>query len=98
MTDTPESEIVALRVRVSGRVQGVFFRDSTRREAEALGLRGWVQNRPAGRVEGLFVGTREACEKALAFVRVGPPRASVTDVTIEWTSPPRDLPARFSVR
>lgn len=93
-----DNQDVALRVRVSGRVQGVFFRDSTRREAEALGLQGWVQNLPDGRVEALFVGSREACEKALAFVRVGPPRAEVTGVDVEWTAPPRDLPANFSVR
>ena len=98
MTDTPDNRNVALRVRISGRVQGVFFRDSTRREAEALGLSGWVQNLPDGRVEAWFVGTRDACEKALAFVRVGPPRANVTGVEVEWELPPRDVPERFSVR
>lgn len=89
---------VALRVRVSGRVQGVFFRDSTRREAETLGLSGWVRNLPDGRVEALFVGTRDACEKALAFVRVGPPHAHVTGVEFEWESDPRDVPSKFTVR
>jgi len=98
MTDTPDNRNVALRVRVSGRVQGVFFRDSTRREAEVLGLSGWVRNLPDGRVEALFVGTRDACEKALAFMRVGPPRAHVTGVDVEWESPPSDVPARFTIR
>jgi acylphosphatase len=98
MTQPPDNPNVALRVRVSGRVQGVFFRDSTRREADALGLRGWVQNLPDGRVEAWFVGTRDACERALAFVHVGPPRAQVSEVEFEWESPPRDIPARFSIR
>jgi acylphosphatase len=91
--------IAALRVRVSGRVQGVFFRDSTRREALALGLCGWVRNLPDGSVEAYFVGPREACEKALAFVRVGPPRAHVTGVDLVWEEDaPREAPAAFEIR
>lgn len=73
-----------LRVIVSGRVQGVFFRESTRREASALGLAGWVRNLSDGRVEAVFTGPRERCERALAFVRVGPPAASVTHVEVQW--------------
>jgi len=89
---------VALRATVSGRVQGVFFRDTTRREAEALGLAGWVQNLADGRVEALFVGSRDACERALAFLRIGPPRAHVTDVEFEWDTAPVDVPATFEIR
>jgi acylphosphatase len=87
-----------LHVWVEGRVQGVFFRESTRREASALGLSGWVRNLPDGRVEAFFVGPREACERALAFVRQGPPASSVTRVEQRWeeTAP---APAReFEVR
>jgi acylphosphatase len=87
----------ALHVWVSGRVQGVFFRESTRRHADALGLAGWVRNLDDGRVEALFVGPREHCERALAFVRVGPPAADVTDVTLEWESPPADGAGVFRV-
>ena len=61
---------VALHVWISGRVQGVFFRESTRRRSIALGLKGWVGNLPDGRVEGLFVGSRSACEQALEGTRV----------------------------
>lgn len=73
-----------LHVWVEGRVQGVMFRESTRRMASSLGLSGWVKNSPDGRVEALFAGTREQCERALEFVRTGPPVASVQRVKVEW--------------
>jgi acylphosphatase len=82
---------------VSGRVQGVFFRDSTRRRALELGLGGWVRNLPDGRVEAVFHGPRDACEQALEFVRVGPPGARVTDVKASWEEE-RDAPRPFEVR
>ena len=88
----------ALHVWVSGHVQGVFFRDSTRQRAVSLGLTGWVKNLPDGRVEALFVGSREACEQALEFVGTGPPSASVTDVSHRWEDPPADVPPVFEVR
>lgn len=74
----------ALHVWVSGRVQGVFFRDSTRRQARALGLSGWVRNLADGRVEAVFYGPRAACEAALAFVGRGPEGAHVTSVEHTW--------------
>ena len=73
-----------LHVWVRGRVQGVFFRDSTRRAAVGLGLRGWVRNLPDGRVEAVFVGDEAACKKALEFVRRGPPHARVDEVATRW--------------
>lgn len=73
-----------LRVWVRGRVQGVFFRDSTRQAAAALGLCGWVRNLPDGRVEAVFQGGSDACRKALEFVRRGPPHARVDDVETRW--------------
>jgi acylphosphatase len=88
----------ALHVWVSGRVQGVYFRDSTRQRASALGLKGWVRNLPDGRVEALFVGPRSACEQALEFVRSGPPPAHVTGVVHEWEEPPEEVSATFQVR
>jgi acylphosphatase len=92
------AEHVTLRVRVSGRVQGVFFRDTTRRRALDLGLSGWVRNLPDGRVEALFCGPRVACEAALAFVRSGPPSARVDGVEIEWGGPPERAWPGFEVR
>jgi acylphosphatase len=65
---------------VDGRVQGVFFRDSCRREAVAAGVGGWVRNLPDGRVEAAFEGPTDAVERLVEWCRVGPPRATVTAV------------------
>lgn len=88
----------ALHVFVSGRVQGVFFRESTRQKAWALGLCGWVRNLSDGRVEARFEGTREKCEQALGFVRMGPPRASVANVDVEWEELPLAPDGGFEIR
>jgi acylphosphatase len=72
------------QVRVTGRVQGVFFRQSTVEMAQGLGLNGWVRNLPDGSVEALFEGEREVVEQALVWCRQGPPRAAVDDLVIEW--------------
>jgi acylphosphatase len=77
MTDT-----VRRRVVVRGEVQGVFFRDSTREEAQARGLSGSVTNRDDGAVEAVFEGPREAVEALVAFCREGPSRAHVEDVEV----------------
>ena len=80
-----ESEKIRRRVVISGRVQGVGFRWSCRRTAEALGVAGWCRNLPDGRVEAVFEGDRTAVEGAVAWARGGPPSAIVTsfDVTPE---------------
>ncbi len=75
------------RVVVSGRVQGVWFRASTREVAEGLGVRGFVRNLPDRRVEAVLQGSRPAVEKAIAFMREGPPGAVVTEVAVEWREP-----------
>ncbi|MCL5291750.1 MAG: acylphosphatase [Actinobacteria bacterium] len=67
-----------VRVIISGRVQGVFFRAYTRQEAESRGLRGWVRNLPDGRVEAVFEGDERAVDDMVAWCRVGPPAAAVT--------------------
>ena len=67
---------------VSGVVQGVFFRDTCRRRAQAEGVSGWVRNRSDGRVEALFEGPPEAVERMVAWCREGPPQASVEHVDI----------------
>jgi acylphosphatase len=97
MTDPPP-KIWKLHVRVEGRVQGVMFRESTRREATALALSGWVRNLPDRRVEAVFIGPREACERALSFVRTGPPAASVSHIEIEWEETSEKPAGEFAIR
>lgn len=65
---------------VEGRVQGVFFRDSTRWEAIELGLKGWVKNRFDGSVEVVAEGSRDKVEKLIQWCHHGPPAARVTRV------------------
>lgn len=77
------SDQVRVRVLAGGRVQGVFFRDSTRQEARRLGLTGWVTNRPDGRVEAEFQGPRDAVDAAVAFCRRGPGHADVRDLDVD---------------
>ena len=84
------------RVVVHGDVQGVFFRDSTRKEARAAGVAGWVSNRPDGAVEAVFEGTEEAVERLVAFCREGPSTASV--VRVEETVESPEGIAGFEVR
>jgi acylphosphatase len=86
-----------LMARVHGRVQGVMFRESTRRRAHELGLSGWVRNDVDGCVACSFIGSREACEQALAFVRVGPPAASVSRVDVAWEETAESASGTFVV-
>ena len=72
--------MAALRFIVSGKVQGVWFRASTRDEAFKLGLRGHARNLPGGDVEVLAVGDAEAIEQLAAWLQHGPPMARVDAV------------------
>ena len=67
---------------VSGRVQGVFFRDDCRQEAVAAGVAGWVRNRPDGRVEATFEGEPDAVDRLVSWCRTGPPSARVSGVEV----------------
>jgi acylphosphatase len=75
------------RVVAHGRVQGVFFRDSTRREAERRGVAGWARNTADGTVEAVFEGDPDAVEAMVAFVRAGPGHSSVSDVEVHKEEP-----------
>ena len=70
-----------------GRVQGVFFRDSTRRRAESLGVAGWVTNRDDGAVEAVFEGEPDAVESMVGFTREGPGHADVSDLEVTEEEP-----------
>ena len=87
---------VRRRVVVEGRVQGVWFRAATAEQARALGLAGWVRNRPDGRVEAVFEGAPAAVDAALAFCRRGPPAARVERVEVREEAP--EGLAGFAVR
>ncbi len=85
------AEKVRVHVVIAGRVQGVFFRASTRDEARARGLAGWVRNLPDGRVEALFEGDRPVVENMLAWCRKGPPYSYVDRVDEDWQPYQGDL-------
>jgi acylphosphatase len=78
---------VRRRVVVSGRVQGVFFRQSCAHEAAAVGVAGWVENRPDGRVEAVFEGPDEAVDRLVAWCGHGPRSARVDDVSVTEEEP-----------
>ncbi len=84
------------RVLVSGKVQDVFFRDSTQREAENAGVGGWVRNLPDGRVEAVFEGDDQAVDRMVAWCREGPDAAEVRDVEAHDEEP--EGLSGFSVR
>lgn len=71
------ADVERRRVVAHGEVQGVFFRDSTRQEAERRGVAGWISNRSDGAVEAVFEGPAEAVEELVEFCRAGPGRARV---------------------
>jgi len=74
--------VIRRRVVVHGRVQGVFFRDSTRRRAQQLGVAGWVSNRWDGAVEAVFEGENDAVERLVRFMHDGPRGADVERVEV----------------
>lgn len=71
-----------VHVFISGKVQGVFFRSSTKDIAKKLGLYGWVRNLADGRVEAVFEGEKDAIEKMLEWCKVGPEYAKVTGIEV----------------
>jgi acylphosphatase len=96
-TNSPVPEgSVRRRVIVRGNVQGVFFRDSTREQAEQQGVSGWVSNRSDGAVEAVLEGPADAVERVLKFLHDGPSRADVDDVEVREEEP-EDL-SSFEVR
>ncbi len=90
------SELVRRRIVVRGHVQGVFFRDSCRREANSRGVAGWITNRPDGAVEAVFEGQPDAVAALVDFCRRGPRGADVDSVD-ESSEEPEGL-SGFQVR
>jgi acylphosphatase len=72
------------RLRIHGRVQGVFFRGTMCEEARRLGVRGWVRNCADGTVEAVVQGPQAAVDRLVVWAHGGPPGALVTDVEVAW--------------
>ena len=87
---------IARKVRVFGRVQGVFFRQWAVNQARALGVSGWVRNCPDGTVEAHVFGEEDSVAKIVAAMRQGPSQARVEDLTVDVIEP-EEL-SGFSVR
>lgn len=75
---------VRAEIKIQGRVQGVFYRQSTMETANRLGLTGWARNSRDGSVEAVFEGEKAAIDQAIEWCRQGPPAARVTDVSVDW--------------
>ena len=89
--------MVRARLLISGIVQGVGYRYSCRREAQGLGLTGWVRNLPDGRVEAVLQGTREQVERIIKWCYRGPGEARVSDIAVSYEEPAEDS-KEFGVR
>ena len=80
----------ARRVVIAGRVQGIGYRDWMVREAQRLGVQGWVRNRRDGTVEALVAGEEAAVQALLSACRLGPPLAAVSEITEDFAEPPAE--------
>lgn len=83
----PNQPPVRAHVWVSGRVQGVFFRQQTARIARDLGVGGWVRNLEDGRVEAVFEGDGPQVNRVVDWIATGPPHAVVKHRELEWEEP-----------
>ncbi|MFN8040607.1 MAG: acylphosphatase [Acidimicrobiales bacterium] len=88
--------VIRRRVLVSGRVQGVWFRDSCQRAARRLGVAGWVRNRHDGRVEAVFEGPADEVLSMVNWCGTGPPHAVVSGVELTEEEPVGE--AGFAIR
>lgn len=79
--------VARVRIRVHGRVQGVWFRAHTRDAGRGLGLSGWVRNEPDGTVSAVAEGPRSDCETLVAWCHEGSPLSRVERVETEWEEP-----------
>lgn len=78
--------MLTMKIKITGQVQGVFFRQSAREKAIDLGIKGTVRNCEDDSVEIIATGTKEQLDKLIQWCRMGPPRAEVTDVTSQELS------------
>ena len=76
--------MAGVRIKITGKVQGVFFRHTTRQQAKVLRLRGWVKNLPDGSVLCEAIGPEKSLLDLIAWCKQGPPRAQVINTAVEW--------------
>ena len=88
--------MIRRRVTVTGRVQGVFYRDTCRRRARGLEVAGWVRNNPDGTVEAVFEGPADAVDAMCEWCEIGPPYAKVRRVEVVDEEPQSE--AGFTIR
>ena len=80
-------ETSSVHLRISGRVQGVYYRASMLQEAQQLGVSGWVRNRPDGSVEAVAEGSKAKLDALIAWCHQGPDGARVSGVEAQWQHP-----------
>ena len=78
------AENTRVQLKIAGRVQGVYFRASTRQQAQMLGITGWVINCPDGSVEAVAEGPKSKIEELIAWCHQGPDGARVNQVEVRW--------------
>jgi acylphosphatase len=88
---------LTLHLRITGRVQGVWFRASAKEKADALGITGWVRNCEDGSVEVLAQGSEEELKEFVKWCHHGPPSATITDVQ-EQNEPDAEQMTSFQIR
>ena len=84
-------EIHRVHLKISGRVQGVYYRASALQEAQSLGLTGWVMNCADGSVEALAEGEKQKLERLIAWCHQGPEGARVSQVEVRWATAQQNL-------
>lgn len=82
MMNTEDMTVIVRHLRIHGRVQGVYYRQTMQEQAQALQVTGWVRNRLDSSVEAMVCGTPEALERLIEWARSGPPAAVVSEVVV----------------
>ena len=85
MINITEMTIIVRHLRIHGRVQGVYYRQSLQEQAQALEVTGWVRNRLDSSVEAVVCGSPQALERLIEWSRTGPPAAVVSEVVVTET-------------
>lgn len=90
-------QLLRVKATIKGRVQGVFYRQSTKEAALNHKVTGWVRNLPNGDVEAVFEGPKQAVHEMLSWCKQGPPAARVDEILVDWESATGEF-IKFSVR